>query len=204
MPARSRSCSAKRSTLWLGPAVTAADRTPLHSWQPFNGSKPHRRVCGGFHVDAPGQRPGPVGRPRTRGRQHTTPAPACRCRVHGHASPQGPHPATPPYWATAGVTSWCQVTFQLDNGVLSNRRTRTANGSPRTCGRATGLRGSRITGMTEGSRAATFRTPPRSALDHLANVGSVKLRNHSARLGEPLEVIRGGEKSLHMKRGIPG
>ncbi len=42
------------------------------------------------------------------------------------------------------------------------------------------------------------------ALDQLANVGAIELRNHSARLGKPLESIGGGEKSLYMKRGIPG
>lgn len=42
------------------------------------------------------------------------------------------------------------------------------------------------------------------ALDQLANVGAVQLRNYSAGLGKPLEAIGGGEKPLHMKRCIPG
>lgn len=42
------------------------------------------------------------------------------------------------------------------------------------------------------------------ALNHLANVGPAKLRDHSARLGKPLEAIGGSEQSLHMERCIPG
>ena len=41
-------------------------------------------------------------------------------------------------------------------------------------------------------------------LNHFANVGPSKLRDHSARLGKPLEPVAGSEKSLHMERRIPG